>query len=585
MTQLLARARAFAGWVGGLVQDAEPNVLPIGSIEAGENLVALPAGHQETRGGSRILLTLHDDNGTPAELTHVCLVYPFTPVGCVAVGWSDGQNKHYAYRITSDGAFSTGTEATSRTSLTAAPSTTWNNGSLPARPVAAELFEKLFLADATLVQASRNEFLSFDSTGTVLRPQFAFAGGAAASPLFYCLEEYNGVLFGAGYGDEGGKDRPEIVRHSFLARSPDDVTASAEGFDPDAYNLLGAKGQRVTALRKGKGLLLAAKDNEFYRISGFGRAYPGWQYQVDTVDNTAGLGVANPHALAYAEGFWYGIGTRGPLRTDGFTVESLAGPRQRGWRGIDNVASAFVSFHPERRVVLFGVHPTEASTGRSATYPWVKWVWDLERSVWQTDWKFGVDFFMVHAVPTSTSVGPTAPPLTPVTSLPTESGYTASWTNGDATAPTEIWEKEGSSGTWALVASIAAGTATYARTGRTHHTQYYWKVRHNKSGVTTGYSAEASAQTSIRAVILTINTALDIYLPASMTTLNTATSTGTTTTVEKSAIGAGVWTTYTSQLNMVSVTVIRGFDYRARSADTAWGVTPGAYGNTFSVAA
>ena len=106
-------------------------------------------------------------------------------------------------------------------------------------------------------------------------------------------------------------------------------------------------------------------------------------FQVEPLENTQGLGIANPKALVFAEGFWWGIGAQGPLRTDGFTLESLVGPRRPSWRGIDNVADSWVAYHPERRLILFGLHPTETESGRSATFPFVVWAWDIQRSVWQ----------------------------------------------------------------------------------------------------------------------------------------------------------------------------------------------------------
>ena len=567
MTELAGRPRRFPGWVGGLVQDAEPNVLPIGSIVEGENFVALPSGLQRTRGGSRAVLTLHDDAGSPAELTHVCLLVPFTPVGAVAVGWSDGRNKHYAYRLTADMAFFTGSEATSRADLTAAPSTNWNNTTSPARAVAAELFEKLFLADATTDQTVRNRLLSLSSSGTILMPTFVFAGGGASALTPYCIEEYNGVLFLAGYGDEGDKDRPEILRHSFLAKSPD----AADGFDKDAYLLLGAKGQRVTALRRGRGLLLVAKAHEFYRITGFGRAYPGWQYTVENVQNTIGLGISNPHALTFAEGFWYGIGTQGPLRTDGYAVESLAGPRQRGWRAINQVDSAWVAYHPERRVILFGVHPSVSSPGRSASYPWVIWTWDLERNVWQTDWKFGTDLFMAAPVTTTTAVGPSASPSAPNNTAITTNGYTANWTNGDATAETEFWEKQGAGGTWTLITAAAAGATSYARTGDLNHTEYFWKVRHRKSGVTSDFAADTSAKTLIApptwfASCLGFDHIAQIHVSPQ--------TTGCTHTLQHSLDGGSGWTTVDTRAangayTVNDVTSPARF-YRVKSTDAAW---------------
>lgn len=585
MTRLLVPPQAVPGWTGGLVQDVEPGVLPLGHIVEGQNFVALPAGRQVTRGGSRVMLTLHGVGGVgEEEVNQVCLLAPFTPVGMVAVSWLDSTNKHYAYRLTADCAFVTGTESTSRVDLTAAPSTGWANTTTPARPVAAELFEKLFLVDATTAHASRNMLLSMDSTGTILMPTFAFAGGAASALTPYTCEEYNGVLFIAGYGDEGDKDRPEILRHSFLAKSPD----AADGFDADAYLLLGAKGQRVTALRKGRGLLLAAKGHEFYRITGFGRAYPGWQYQVENVQNTLGLGVLAPHALTFAEGYWYGTGAQGPFRTDGYVVESLTGPRQRGWRSMDNVDRAFVTYHPDRRAILFGVHPTTASSGKSATYPWTQWVWDIERSTWQTDWVHAVapGFVMMTPVSTSTALGPTASPSSPSTSAETPTGYTANWTNGDATAETEVWQKVDTTGTWTKVADVAAGTATKALTLHSH-TLVYWKARHRKNGVVTPFTAETVARSNIRTSDLTVK-----GTAGSKKYIGGFCDGRVVMSLERSAIGAGVWSVVQTQTITATPTysdnsylflVDTGYDYRVRGTDAAWSPTAGAYSTTLTV--
>lgn len=584
--RLRHRAIPVPGWVSGVVQDAEPGVLAPGTLVEGRNLVPTPAGRLRTRGGTRVAQTLHDDQATPAEISHVLALRPFTGVGALAIGWADAVDKHFAWRLEQDMAFATGSEATSRHDLTSVSS--WANASAPGRPVMAEVFEKMYLADATETYGNRNTLVSIANDGTVTKPQFAFGAGAAAAVYPYCLEEYNGVLFIAGYGteDAGDGDRPEYLRHSFLGRSPD----AANGFDIDAWNLIGSKGQRITALRKGRGLLLVSKANEFYRVSGFGRAYAGWQYAVEAVDNPLGLGAANPNCLIYAEGSWWGVGDQGPFRTDGFRVDSLVGPRLRDWNGIDRPTEAWVSWHPERRLVLFGLHPTEASAGRSATYPWKVWAWDVDRQVWQPDWTMGADLFFasaVEAVSSATAAGsaaPSAPPSAPVTSGETTTGYTASWTNGDAAAETEFWEKEGSGGTWTLIDVIAAGTATYAQTGRTNHTQYYWKVRHRKNGIASDYTAETSAQTLIAAPGLAGEP--DGAFAKLTITQNAG---GTTVTVQRSPGGAGTWTT------VITETLSAGdhvrfddpgdgtWDYRARSSDAAWPSPDSAWSATVTV--
>jgi hypothetical protein len=575
MTRLGVAPRDVHGWVQGVVEGAEPGTLAVGTIEEGKNFVPTRAGRQRTRGGSRIMLTLKDDNSTPANLAHVCAIVPFTGVGGLIIGWSDTENAHYAYRVTADMGYEPN-EAGSIKNLTTTPSTTWDNASAPARPVMAEVWEKMFIADATTTFSARNELLGFNNAGTVTLPKFVFGSGSATALQPYCLEEYNGVLFVAGYGteDSGDLDRPEFLRHSFLGKSPD----AADGFDKDAWALIGSKGQRITALRKGRSILLVAKENEFYRVTGFGRAFAGWQYQIEPVENTQGLGIVNPKALIFAEGWWWGVGAQGPLRTDGFGVESLVGPRRVSWRGIDSVAEAWVAYHPERRLVLFGLHPTEAESGRSDTFPWRVWAWDIERSVWQPNHEFGADLFHASALTTTAGGGgPSAAPSSPSTSSITETGYTANWTNGDANAETELWEKKGSGGTWDIFRTVAAGVTSFAQTGNTSYTEYFWRVRHTKSGIKSQFDVDAG--TSAKTLISKPGcTAAQMGVSSFIEVTLTQNADGTDLEVQRQVDSGGytVWQTFSAEpsgtfvVSDISRACGQIVDYKARSRDSSW---------------
>lgn len=590
MTRLLGTTLTIPGWVKGLIQEMDATEAPLGSYTSASNFVPLPAGRLGVRGGSRLVNTLHDDAGTPAEVTHICKIHSFSPVGMLLISYSDGQNKHYATRMTDAGAFFTGTEATSRTDLTAAPSTTWDNASTPARPMMAELWEKIFLVDATTTYASRNTLLSIDSSGTVLEPNFSFDGGAAAELYPFCVEEYNNVLFIAGYGDDSVGDRPEMVRHSYLGKSPD----AADGFDADAWIMIGAKGQRVTAMKKGNNLLLIAKDNELYRVSGYGRAYPGWQYQVEKVIQTLGLGVSNPYALEFAEGYWYGIGAQGPFRTDGFTVEQMRGPRDAAWTLTSNPETQFVEYHPDRGLICFGVRQATglpsglylaAGGSAPATYPNVLWTWDVARSVYGPDWGFGLSLNHVRAIPSTTPQTPQGTPVATAASSVTTSGYTGNWTNGDATCQTEFYEKTGSGGTFALISTEAAAATSLARTGRTPHTSYFYKLAHIKSGVRSSESNVIAAQTAMAAPGITsvTGTTSPSFIPSELQV--TITISGVTLYVQESADGVSGWTTRGTELNASAGTytyaagggvVDTGFYYRAYTEDLAWSPTTSA---------
>ena len=581
MTRLAGGSRPVPGWVQGLVEDAEPGTLAPGTIEDGKNFVPTPAGRMRTRGGSRVMLTLNDDN-TEAEIDQVLAIAPFTGIGAIVIGWDLAETDHYAWLIDSDAAFAITDEANSRFALaTALPS--WSGatyGAAAARPNMAEVWEKMFVADATIAIGTRSELIAIDTAGSVSTQAFDFSAAGDLVPRPYCIEEYNGVLFMAGYGTEtgGDLDRPEMLRHSFLGRDPD----SATGFDADAWNLIGSKGQRITALRKGRGLLLVAKEDEFYRVSGFGRAHAGWQYQVEQVNNTRGLGITNPKALTYAEGFWWGVSNSGPIRSDGFSVDLLVGPRKPSWRGTDSLVEAWVVHHPGRRLMLFGLHPVETETGRSDTFPWRVWAWDMERSVWQPNHEFGIDLSHAAAITTSSAEGPTAAPSSPVTSSETTTGYTATWTNGDATSETEYWEKDPDTGTWALDTVLAAAaTTTGALTDLLNHKSYRWRVRHTKNGIPSNWDVEAGtlAETLIAAPG---QVATQVGSTSQVKIVLTQNADGTDVLVERQidAGGYSTWNTYTNRpegdFTVFDVSQSCGvdLDYRSLSRDAAW--TPGA---------
>jgi len=503
-------------WIGGLQKNTAIALNEPGSLLDGQNLVPTQAGRMASRGGSRIVNTLHNDGGG-AEVTALAWVHHWTSIGAIVVGYDTTTHKCYAWYCTQDMAFFSTPEANSRVDLSNTTGGTvvntpasWGDSGGPPIPVGEELFEGIYLCDAQTNYANRRYLVALNQQpipvsqgagpgNSTKIPLFAFAGGSAQELRPYCLEVYNNVLFIAGYGDEVASDSPELVRHSFLGIAPSNSIAggdASDGFDKLAYNILGAKGQRVTAMKQGRGFLLVAKADELYRISGAGRAYPGWQYATEMVMNTSGMGCSNPYALCFAEGYWYGLGAAGAFRTDGYSVEPIWGPRALDFQSLDNLDKAWIAYHPNRRLILFGVHPQGTSP---ASYPWIIWAWDIERQRWQPDWVNAVPTGYAHGgeVPTTTIMAPSAPPSAPVTSAITSSGYTASWTNGDASAQTEFWYNDALTGTWILNATVAAGITTVALTGLLGGGEYDWKVRHTKNGFPSAYSATAAPFTLI----------------------------------------------------------------------------------------
>ena len=480
-------------------------------------------------------------------------------------------------------AFAGANEGASRSAFGA----TWERAT-PARPVIASLFEKLYVADATVAYASRSPLAVIDAATPpgVSVPTFAFvAGGAGAAGLkVYCCEEYNNVLFVAGYDNEetGYDDDPALVRHSFLAKDP----AAADGFDKDAYNTIGAQGDRVTGMKKGRGMLLVAKANELYRVTGFGRAYPGWQYAVEGISNTFGFGVANPLAFEHAEGWWFGIGKEGPFRTDGVSVESLRGPRQRTWAGIDKLDQAWVRYHPERRLVLFGVHVISGAP--DTTSPWTILCWDLTRDVWAPNWRIAGNVRLFSVTPNaSTAVAaPTAAPSGLSTTGVTTTGWTCNWTNGDATAETEVSIRDvTAAGSWIVVAIAAAGATTYAVTGKFSHNEFEWRVRHRKSGVYSGYAGPLTVKTLLAAPTISVHNPSGGAIPSVPWLLDVTNPNKGTVTIVVQRDGVD-WRSDPGQVFGTVTNLFLGFPggttrtYRARADDATWPGLASFYSNT-----
>lgn len=489
MTRLVSsQPNRVESYVGGINENAPPAAatnVGVGTVDQAKNFFATPAGKLAVRGGSQVKQTL--------TCNRALYLRSFTPTGAIALAHVDGSTNHKIWRLTSDLSFFTGVEATS----SAYAGASWVKAT-PARPVGAELFEKMFVCDATLNYSARSGLFSIDAAGTITAVSFDLGGGAEQLKPYVC-EEYNNHLFVAGYENKTlSADSPAILRHSYLGVSPE----AAGGFDSLAYLYVGAKGQRINGLKKGRGLLLVAKANELYRVSGFGVGKPGWTFAIEAVSNTQGWGVSNPYALCFAGEYWYGIGESGPFRTDGFKVDSLVGARSRSWDKITHLEYSWVCYHPDRDAVLFGMNQTPVPTGRSATYPTVIWVWDCQREVWASDIEMTADMMYAQAIsaPSSGSSAILGP-----TGLPSALAFThasadltsvaATWANGDATATTELWLRNSSGGSSALWSTAAAAATTASLTGLTAGQNYKVKIRHVKNGVASDFTAEVDAYT------------------------------------------------------------------------------------------
>lgn len=487
-----ARRLHVPGWTGPLIEDAEPDTVEgAGALDDGLNLMAQSGRRRIVRGGARVAQTFSDVTSNP--VTDCWGPFRYTSSGAVAVAHVPANTKHYAYALTDECAFVAATEALSRGDLS------WNSAT-PARPLAVELFEKVYFVDGTESASRQGMSVGVWASGawTVTQPTFDLdgSGGSPGVLRAYSAEVFNGVLFVSGYDSESAPssgNAPHLLRHSLLGTDP----SASSGFDPNAYAILGAKGQYVRAMKSGRTVLLVAKDSELYAISGFGRSLPGWQYQIQQVSNSLGAGCTNPYALDHAYGTWYGIGRVGPWRSDGNTVDLLRAGRDRSWGRVQNLQLATVTAHPDRRQVWFGVHEVGRSTYETA--PCTYWVWDLEREQWDVNQRTNRSYHYLGTVLQGASVAPDGTPGAPVQDLEDAAFVTdaleITFTPTDASAQTEVWYRNATGGAAALFETLADGLARSRLTGLSGSSKYYVKLRHTRSGVASDFSSETLCYT------------------------------------------------------------------------------------------
>ena len=242
--------------------------------------------------------------------------------------------------------------------------------------------------------------------------------------------------------------------------------------------------------------MLVCKEDEMYRVFGDPLADVGWQFGIEALDFGVGYGCANPLAITYFNGFWYGIGESGPWRTDGQQIENLADRRRDSWDAFDgNIGLAWVSPHPERQCIAYGI-PDNAG-GKPDTI----WLWDVLRQQWMGDWVLGVNVSYAAPVVSVENVGPAGVPTIAAATGTDETSWTVNWTNGDASASTEVWVRErgdvgnGSDGAWVLAGTASPGATSLPITGKLGWRHYQCRARHEKQGVKSAFSANDEVYT------------------------------------------------------------------------------------------
>jgi hypothetical protein len=96
--------------------------------------------------------------------------------------------------------------------------------------------------------------------------------------------------------------------------------------------------------------------------------------------------------------------------------------------------------------------------------------------------------------------GPSGPPTSPGATTNSSTQFTATWSNGDVTAETEVWvQNVTDSGAYFLAGTAAAAATSLPVTGLDAYHEYNVKMRHKKNSKFSAYTTEADGFTQLAA--------------------------------------------------------------------------------------
>lgn len=467
-----------------VVDSANPSVDLNGALKAAKGITLLGAGKITLAPGTSVVLTLKDDQATPASVTSVCAVVPFAD-GALAVAHSTSTNKVYVYRLlaTMDGWIDSGGTTHASNSTPQPMGVLWSTITSPPDVTIAEGLGVAYIAhtvaadSATLAWPTKTYT---DSTRAIATYQADLDGGGAKDVYALGTISFQQHLWFWGFGSGATAAtgfRPELARFS----TPSFGSASAS----DSITL----GDRVRSVREkivgggvaGEALFLGGP---FYltRVTGYGRL--SWYKQ--PLDKS--FGFVGPKCMIAVGDTLYYWSSMGPMR-----VQAQGAPEPL-WEPIVGFAQSVIN--PEKIVAGYDegtdtVHfACDTSSGvRSQA------LFQVRRSVW-----IGISddiglvirgMGSVSSVVASTATGVSGPAGAPTSAVTSSVGATsavASWTTGDATALTQVEYRRQADTAWTVAtSSLAAGVTTYTLSGLTPGVAYEWRAAHLKNGQFSSY--------------------------------------------------------------------------------------------------
>lgn len=453
-----------------------------GAVKRARGVRYAGAGKLVTVGGTRVLLTLQDDQGSPVTVTSVLAVKPFTD-RTLAVAHSTNTNKVYLYVLpaTMDGWYNAA-GVLQATLLPEPVGVLWTSVTTAPDVTIAELLGVAYIAHtegaSSTVLGFPTKTFALPATIATLTSDLDGAGGAEdLYALGTIAFQQHLWIWGVGSGTLAVNHyRPELARYS----NPSSATFSSADSITLGNRVRSEREKIVGAAVAGDSLFLGSPFG-LTRITGFGRT--SWFKK--KLDNS--FGFPGPKCMCVRVDTLYYFSSRGPMRC------TELGQPEPLWAGVDAAVATVIN--PQKVVAAYDAkNDTVIFTYDAGSGVRTVMRFDCAREVWLgPDDDQGLAIRAADQVDpiTASSVsgvaGPTAAPTAPVTSSVGASVATCSWTNGDATAFTALEYRRQGAVDWTLFGYAEAGVATLQLTGLTAAAGYEWRVAHYKNGQYSSY--------------------------------------------------------------------------------------------------
>ncbi len=447
--------------------------------------------------GTKVAMTLKDDQGVPANITSVVALAEFAS-DALAVGHSTVTSKFYLYRFNADLTGWFNAAGALQSNLNAEPvGVLWSTAASPAKVLIAEGLGEAFIAHNEAASTFQTRKYSVSGGLTNLLADLRGLGNEVC--YFRGVVSFQQHLWGWGFGSlaAGQGDRPELLRFGYpiFGTVGGSYFAQVDSFTV-GHRVQSARERIAGAIVAGQ-VMYVGTQFSMWPVAGFGKNSWDHSRPASTHYGMAGPFAGTPTGPEQESDEAFYWSHRGPLVVSAYQVTPLWDALPETIKGIVDPQNIVCAPDLDTdQVLVFYRGPTSGTQRLLVAF-------DVRRRIF-----FGPDRDMLTpagcaahiSIPTvggGVAAGPSAPPNTPSTTNIGGSVATANWVNGDSSpgVTTIIEYKRTADATWIVAAEVDSSILSYQFTGLADNTQYHWRAKHRRNGQDSTYLGPVAGTT------------------------------------------------------------------------------------------